>query len=84
MMKVRIGILGCGPIVLSMHLPTLRKRPDVEIVALAEPNEAFRRAALECGAVLFLYDLPNWPRVVVISVVLPLFTSESDAVIQPT
>ena len=46
MKKVRIGILGCGRIVLSTHLPALRRRPDVQIAALAEPNDVLRQAAL--------------------------------------
>jgi predicted dehydrogenase len=44
--KVRMGILGCGRIALATHLPTLRRRPDVQIIALAEPNESLRGAAL--------------------------------------
>ncbi len=46
MKKVRIGILGCGRIVLATHLPALRRRPDVQIAALAEPNDVLRQAAL--------------------------------------
>ena len=46
MKKIRMGILGCGRIVQSTHLPILHRRDDVQIVALAEPIEAIRGAAL--------------------------------------
>jgi predicted dehydrogenase len=44
--KIRMGILGCGRIALNTHLPILRGLPGVEIVALAEPDDARRNAAL--------------------------------------
>lgn len=46
MNKIRTGILGCGRIALATHIPILRARPDIEIVALADPDEARRNAAL--------------------------------------
>jgi predicted dehydrogenase len=42
---IRIGILGCGRIARTYHLEILARVPDVEIAALAEPDEAARRAA---------------------------------------
>ena len=44
--KLRWGILDCGRIVLRTHLPALRRRNDVRILALAEPDEGLRGAAL--------------------------------------
>ena len=31
--KFRIGIIGCGGIANSKHMPSLSKQPDVELVA---------------------------------------------------
>src|SRR5207237_9148884 len=45
--KLRIGIVGGGNIVRTRHLPALKKRPDVEIVAVSnstyESSESFCR-----------------------------------------
>ncbi len=45
MPKVRIGILGCGRIVQTVHLPMLCARADVDVVAIAEPSGDLRAAA---------------------------------------
>ena len=34
--KVRIGIIGCGGIANSKHMPSLKKLPDVEMVAFCD------------------------------------------------
>ena len=47
MQRIRLGILGCGRIVLGTHLPLLRARADVEIAALAEPDDQLRTTALD-------------------------------------
>src|SRR5438045_4524727 len=43
--KLRIGIVGAGNIVLTLHLPALKKNPDAEIVAVSnstyESSEQF-------------------------------------------
>ncbi len=45
MPSVRVGILGCGQIAQSAHLPHLRRMPAVEVVALAEADAALLRRA---------------------------------------
>jgi predicted dehydrogenase len=48
--KIRIGIIGAGGIVTSVHVPGLRKMPNVEIVAVANRSlESSQRAAKELG-----------------------------------
>ena len=34
--KVRIGIIGCGGIANGKHMPSLKKLPDVEMVAFCD------------------------------------------------
>jgi predicted dehydrogenase len=46
--KIRVGIIGAGGIVSSVHVPGLRKMADVEIVAVANRSlESSARAAKE-------------------------------------
>lgn len=45
MPSVRVGILGCGQIAQSAHLPNLRRMATVEVVALAEADAALLRRA---------------------------------------
>jgi predicted dehydrogenase len=46
--KIRVGIIGAGGIVGSVHIPGLRKMPNVEIVAVANRSlESSQRAAKE-------------------------------------
>lgn len=45
MKPVRVALLGCGQVGLTYHLPALVALPDVQVVALAEPDEGRRRAA---------------------------------------
>ena len=48
--KIRVGVIGAGGIVNSVHVPGLRKMPDVEIVAVANRSlESSKRAATELG-----------------------------------
>ena len=42
---VRVGLLGCGAVALSIHLPVLRRLTGVQVVALAEPDAERRRQA---------------------------------------
>ena len=47
---IRIGIVGAGGIVSSVHVPGLRRQPGVEIVSVANRSlESSRRAAAELG-----------------------------------
>jgi predicted dehydrogenase len=51
--RIRVGIIGAGGIVGSMHIPGLRQMPGVEIVAVANRSlESSRRAADE-------FDIPR-------------------------
>ncbi len=45
MKQLNLGILGCGRIAHSTHLPVLSAMPNVKIVALAEPDSALRDRA---------------------------------------
>ena len=48
--RIRVGIVGAGGIVGTVHIPGLRKMPGVEIVAVANRSlESSRRAAQEFG-----------------------------------
>ena len=48
--KIRVGVIGAGGIVSSVHVPGLRKMPNVEIVAVANRSlESSKRAAAELG-----------------------------------
>src|SRR5450756_638134 len=43
---LRIGIIGCGNVATSLHLPNWLAHPDVaQVVALADPAEATLEAA---------------------------------------
>jgi predicted dehydrogenase len=47
---IRVGIIGAGGIVISVHVPGLKRQPGVEIVAVANRSlESSRRAAAELG-----------------------------------
>jgi predicted dehydrogenase len=47
---LRVGIIGAGGIVTSVHVPGLRRQPGVELVAVANRSlESSRRAADELG-----------------------------------
>ena len=45
--KFRIGIIGCGGIANSKHMPSLSKQPDVELVAFCDIVEERAQKALE-------------------------------------
>jgi predicted dehydrogenase len=48
--KIRVGIVGAGSIVRSVHIPGLRRMPKCEVVAVANRSlESSRRAAAELG-----------------------------------
>ena len=48
--KVRIGIIGCGGIANGKHMPSLKKLPDVEMVAFCDiVEERAQKAAREYG-----------------------------------
>ncbi|HEY1370444.1 MAG TPA: Gfo/Idh/MocA family oxidoreductase [Gaiellaceae bacterium] len=51
MARFRVAVVGCGAISASWF-PTLRARPDVEIVAVADPDTSRARAASEGCAVV--------------------------------
>jgi predicted dehydrogenase len=48
--RIRVGIIGAGGIVSSVHVPGLNRQPGVELVAVANRSlESSRRAADELG-----------------------------------
>ena len=48
--RIRVGIIGAGGIVSSVHVPGLKRQPGVELVAVANRSlESSRRAAEELG-----------------------------------
>lgn len=48
--KVRVGIIGCGGIAFGKHMPSLKKLPNVELVAFFNPTEEkARKAAAQFG-----------------------------------
>ena len=50
MEKVRIGIIGCGGIANAKHMPSLKKLPQVEMVAFCDIiEERAQKAAAEYG-----------------------------------
>jgi predicted dehydrogenase len=42
MNKVRIGVVGCGPIAQNAHLPAIEKARDIHLQAIAETDAALR------------------------------------------
>lgn len=44
-MELRVGLLGCGRIARIFHLPILAGIPEVELVAVADPDASARRLA---------------------------------------
>lgn len=44
-MKLRFGIIGCGSIANSKHIPALLRRPEAEVMALCDIDEARAKAA---------------------------------------
>lgn len=47
MSRIRIGVVGCGDIATSGHLPALHRNPDVELIAVVDTDR--RRAGLAAG-----------------------------------
>jgi predicted dehydrogenase len=48
--RIRVGIVGAGGIVSSVHVPGLKRQPGVELVAVANRSlESSQRAAAELG-----------------------------------
>jgi len=57
--KLRIGIIGAGDIVRTRHLPALKRRNDVEIVAVSNSN--YESAAKFCEENLpHATPMQNW------------------------
>jgi predicted dehydrogenase len=72
MATLNIGLIGCGRVAQSVHLPILTKLPDVRLVALVDPDpkrreEAQRRApwALVVSDCQALLDMPEVKAVVI-------------------
>lgn len=59
---LRLGVLGYGSLVQGIHLPVLRRIPNVTVTAVAEPDAARRESAqrLLPGA----FTTPDWREVI--------------------
>jgi UDP-N-acetylglucosamine 3-dehydrogenase len=75
--ECRIGVIGCGQIVQSVHLKILPRLLGVEIVAIAEPNAERRTATQQSvlSAIAFEHytDLLVLPEVDAVVICLPNF-----------
>jgi predicted dehydrogenase len=47
MKRVRIGLIGCGDIATTGHLPALRRSPDAELVAVMDSDSTRSRAVAD-------------------------------------
>jgi len=52
---LKVGIIGCGWFAQAVHLPILRRLPEVELIALAEPDPDRRQEASRCVPAALLY-----------------------------
>ncbi len=43
-----IGLIGCGWLARAVHVPILRRLPDVDLIAIAEPDPDRRQEAKHC------------------------------------
>jgi len=50
-----IGLIGCGWLARAVHLPVLRRLPDVDITAIAEPDSERRQEANHCFPAAIAY-----------------------------
>ena len=48
--KFRIGIIGCGGIANSKHMPSLTRQPNAELVAFCDIVEEARRRPAKSSA----------------------------------
>ncbi len=75
MAKMKIGIIGCGTIANSAHIPSYLKNPDVEIkyfcdIILSKAEKCVEK--YECGiAVEDYHDVINDPEITAVSVCTP-------------
>ena len=44
MNKLRIGLVGCGPIAQNAHLPAIEKARDIRLQAIADTDAALRES----------------------------------------
>lgn len=52
---LRVGLIGCGWFARAVHLPILRRLPEVELIALAEPDPDRRQEARSCVPAALVY-----------------------------
>ena len=53
--RIKVGLIGCGWFAQAVHLPILRRLPEVELIALAEPDPDRRQEARRCVPAALLY-----------------------------
>ena len=56
MKKLRIGLLGCGPIAQNAHLPAIEKARDVHLQAIADTDPALRTQVGQRYGVETIYE----------------------------
>ena len=75
MSVVRIGLIGCGNIAQTIHLPVLRRLPGVAVIALAEPDpqrrEGAHRQVPTAQAYVQYHDLLAMPAVEAVVICVP-------------
>jgi UDP-N-acetylglucosamine 3-dehydrogenase len=73
--KLKVGVIGCGTVANSGHLPFYSKSPLVEIAAISDPIETHLKRAKEKYNVLKTYansdDLLNDPDIDAVSICSP-------------
>ena len=47
MNKLRIGVVGCGPIAQNAHLPAIEKARDIRLQAIADTDAGLREAVAQ-------------------------------------
>lgn len=55
MPNLRVALIGCGWFARAVHLPILRRLPEVELIALAEPDPVRRQEARRCVPASLVY-----------------------------
>ena len=86
--RIKVGLIGCGWFAQAVHLPILRRLPEVELIAFAEPDPDRRQEARRCVPAALVYadyrDLLNMRGLdaVIVSVPTALHAEVAIAAIQ--
>jgi len=76
----KMGLIGAGAVVRGAHVPLLKERQDLDVVAVADPVEENRKAVgevLGCGALFDDYRrVLDHPEIQAVDICLPHFMHE--------